>query len=246
MRPVARKNVLSATLLSLSFGALGLGLFAGPLGCKGEDQNHLAPQTLEQVPGHDSILQDSTQKEPPRLVPAEAYLRTYLVLFGGMTALQAQRELQLGPSLFDGWNAYLGALGLPNYAIDLPRGEKTNALMIATFERLGIALCDRAVEKDLKATPAVPVDKRLIYAFEAPKDLIDEAGFGPRFNVLHRRFLGYPSRLAPTDRVARFYKLYRDVAAQHDTKATPRLTASEAGWAAVCQGLIRHPEFQLY
>jgi hypothetical protein len=230
---------MTGVALSLSLGLGGLA------GCTREDENRLAPQTLEQVPGHDSIAQDSSHKEPPRLLPAEAYLRSYLMLFGGLTALQAQRELAMGPGLFDGWNAYLGALGLPNYAIDLPRGEKTNALMIATFERLGAALCDRAIEKDLKATPQVPVDKRLIYGFEVGKDPVDEAGFAPRFNTLHRRFLGYPAKLAPTDRVPRFYKLYRDVISQHDPK-TSRLSAVEAGWAAVCQGLIRHPEFQLY
>lgn len=232
------RRTLKAALLVAALGT-------SASSCKGEDEDRLPPQTLDQIPGHGAIAQDTSHKEAPRLVPAEAYLRTYLVLFGGLTALQAQKELQLGPSLFDGWNAYLGALGLPNYAIDLPRGEKTNALMIATFERLGAALCDRALEKDLKVTPAVPVDKRLIYAFDVPKDPVDEAGFAPRFNVLHRRFLGYPAKLAPTDRGARFYKLYRDTAAKHDPK-TSRLTAHEAGWTAVCQGLVRHPEFQLY
>lgn len=238
-----RRNPPKKTATAATAIALVLGVAAA--GCTREDENRLAPQTLEQVPGHDSIAQDTSHKEPPRLVPAEAYLRTYLVLFGGQSALAAQRELSAGPGLFDGWNAYLGALGLPNYAIDLPRGEKTNALMIATFERLGAALCDRAIEKDLKATPPLAVDKRLIYAFEVGKDPVDEAGFAPRFNSLHRRFLGYPAKLAPTDRVPRFYKLYRDVISQHDPK-TSRLTAAEAGWAAVCQGLIRHPEFQLY
>lgn len=214
-----------------------------PLGC--DDANRIAPQTLTEIPGHERIAQDTSHKETPRLVPAEAYMRTYLMLFGGRTALQAQSELAAGPGLFDNWNAYLGALGLPNYAIDLPRGEQTNALMIATFERLGAALCDRAVEKDLKATPAVPVDKRMVYTFDVPKDLLDEAGFTTRFNALHRRFLGYPVKLAPAERAPRFYKLYRDIAGQHDAK-TSRLTAPEVGWAAVCQGLIRHPEFQLY
>lgn len=213
------------------------------------DENHVAAVPLEAVPGHDSVTQDTSQKEVPKLVAAESYMRTYLQLFGGLSALQAQQQLSAGGSgLFDSWSAYLGALGLPNYTLDLPRNGQTNALMIATFERLGIALCNKAVEKDLKATPAVPVDKRLIFAFEMPKDTVkeplDQARFAPLFDTLHRTFLSYPAAMAPTDRTARFFKLYQDTVAKHDPKAS-RFTPSEAGWAAVCSGLLRHPEFHL-
>ncbi len=212
--------------------------------CKGQET---APSvTLDQIPGHESLAQDTTHKESPRLVPAEAYIRTYLTLFGGLTALQTQTQLTAGGSgLFDTWTAYLGALGLPNYATDMSRNTQTNALMVASFERLGIALCDKALEKDLKSTPAVAVDKRLIYNFEVPATAVDAAGFADRFGILHRKFLGYPAKLAPTDRTARFFALYTDTIKKHNPTGS-RFTAVDAGWAAVCQGLIRHPEFQLY
>ena len=156
--------------------------------CKGQET--ASSVTLDQIPGHESLAQDTTHKESPRLVPAEAYIRTYLTLFGGLTALQTQTQLTAGGSgLFDTWTAYLGALGLPNYATDMSRNTQTNALMVASFERLGIALCDKALEKDLKSTPAVAVDKRLIYNFDVPATAVDAAGFAERFGILHRKFL---------------------------------------------------------
>jgi hypothetical protein len=220
---------------------VGLVLLAG---CKTEPP---ATIPLEQVPGHDSVLQDNTHKETPRLVPAEAYIRTYLQLFGGLTALQVQQQFAGASNynLFDSWNAYLGALGLPNYTTDFPRGAQTNAMMIATFERLGIALCDKAVERDLKG--ALPVEQRVVFGFELTQGPLGEDAFAARFDLLHRTFLGYPARLAPTDRIARFRKLYDDTAAQHPTAAgASRFTPAQAGWAAICYGLIRHPEFHLY
>ena len=48
------------------------------------------PLTMEQIPGHDTVAQDNSTKEPPRLAAAESYMRTYLMLFGNLTALQAQ------------------------------------------------------------------------------------------------------------------------------------------------------------
>jgi hypothetical protein len=78
-----------------------------------------------------------------------------------------------------------------------------------------------------------------------PREQVDEATFARNFDVMHRTFLGYPAKLAPTDRTARFYKLYKDVAALPQP-GNARFTANEAGWAAVCYGLVRHPEFQLY
>ncbi len=225
-------GVLLSGLLSLS-------------ACK-EAEPTAPSQTIEQLPGHGQLAQDTTHKESPRLVPAEAYIRTYLTLFGGLTALQAQAQLQAGGgALFDTWTAYLGALGLPNYATDLSRNTQTNALMMASFERLGVALCDKAVEKDLKGTPPVSVENRLIFNFDVPKTPLSEAEFSTRFAKLHRKFLGYPASLAPTDRTARFFALYNDIVKAHSPMGS-RFSATDAGWAAVCQGLIRHPEFQLY
>ena len=40
---------------------------------------------------------------------------------------------------------------MPDYTLEIARNPQTNSLMIATFERMGVALCDRAVEKELQA-----------------------------------------------------------------------------------------------
>jgi hypothetical protein len=199
------------------------------------------------------LSEDTAPKEDLRLVPPEAYMRTYLQLFGGLAPLDVQKRARGGDGaqLFDTWDDYVSALGLPDYRFDIPRQTQTNALMVATFERLGVALCDRAIEHDLrpaKGGELQPVSQRLIFAFDAPpKGEIDAGAFGTRFDTLHRTFLGYPASLAPPQRVARFYQLYRDVEAGH-AKAEPksRFSPAEAGWAAVCYGLVRHPEFHLY
>jgi hypothetical protein len=195
------------------------------------------------------IAEDSAPKEDLRLVPPEVYMRTYLQLFGGLAPLDAQKLARGkdGSNLFDTWDDYVSALGFPDYRSDVPRQVQTNALMVAAFERLGIALCDRALEHDLKSKPPTPIGERLVFVFELPQTPLDAALFAPRFDVLHRTFLGYPAGLAPAEREARFYGLYRQIVAGH-AQASPhsRLSPTEAGWAAVCYGLIRHPEFQLY
>src|SRR5690349_13678916 len=156
--------------------------------------------SVKTIPGHDSLPEDTSTKEAPRLVNSEAYMRTYLMLFGGLaplTPIQAQTVARGadGSALFDTWNDYLMALGFPDYRDDIPRQGQTNAVMVAAFERLGVALCDRALEKDLKATPPPPVDQRLIFAFDLPAGAPDQAAFESRFDVLHRTFLGYPVAL---------------------------------------------------
>jgi hypothetical protein len=180
------------------------------------------------------------------MVPPEAYIRSYLTLFGGLSPLAAQKALRNkdGSALFDTWNDYLAALGLPDYRVDVPRGTQTNTLMIATFERLGIALCDRALEHDWVAK--APAGQRLIYDFDPPSGTVDQAAFASDFDVLHRTFLGYPAKLAPSDRLPRYFQLYGATVAAHAAVTGSRFTPAQAGWAAVCYGLIRHPEFQLY
>jgi hypothetical protein len=203
---------------------------------------------VSMIPGHETLPQDTTPKEGPRLMPAETYIRSYLQLFGGLAPLEVQERARGrdGAALFDAWNDYLASLGLPDYRFDLPRNEQTNALMMATFERLAVVLCDRAVETDLRGS--TPVDRRVIFAFDGTPAGLDRAGFASRFDVLHRTFLGYPARLAPTDRVGRFYTLYQQTVARHAAPGAPasRFTPEEAGWAAVCYGLARHPEFHAY
>jgi hypothetical protein len=191
-------------------------------------------------PGHDTP-QDTTVKEGPRIIPAESFIRTYLMLFGGLSPLATQTALQGkdGPQLFDTWDDYLGTLGMPDYRFDTPRIARTHALMIATFERVGVALCDRALEHDRTQTP------RVVFDFDIPQNLA-QADFASRFDVLHRTFLNYPAQLAPTDRVNRFWQLYQDNVKLHASQTGSRFTAAEAGWASICYGLVRHPEFHLY
>jgi hypothetical protein len=190
------------------------------------------------------------------MVPPEVYMRTYLQLFGGLLPSEVQQKARGtdGGNVFDTWDDYVSALGFPDYRVDIPRQTQTNALMIASFERLGVALCDRAVEHDLpslgRPTPKTPPpapSARVIFAFEPLAGAMSDADFAARFDVLHRTFLGYPAALAPPERAPRYFALYRDIAANH-AKALPksRFTADQAAWAAVCYGLVRHPEFHLY
>jgi hypothetical protein len=219
-------------------------LLAGALSCA---DRSAAPQvSVKSIPGHGSLPEDTSPKQGPRLVPPEAYIRTYLSLFGGLSPMQVQTAAQAQDKtqLFDSWNDYLASLGLPDYRIDIPRATQTNTLMLATFERLGVALCDRAVEHDLGASP---VDPKLVFDFDAP-DALDQAGFAQRFDVLHRTFLGYPAKLAPADRGTKFFQLYTDTVARHAAKGAvkSRFTPAQAAWANVCYGLVRHPEFHFY
>jgi hypothetical protein len=224
-------------------GALALGVSA-LLGCQ-QSSNQPPTVSVESIPGHGGVGEDTTPKESPRMVPPEAYIRSYLSLFGGLSPTDAQKAARGkdGSALFDTWNDYLSSLGLPDYRIDVPRGTQTNTLMLATFERLGIALCDRAIEHDMQMQ--TPLNQRLIFAFDAPAT-VDANSFATPFDALHRTFLGYPASLAPPTRAPRYLKLYQDTVAAHAAQMGSRFTPAQAGWAAVCYGLVRHPEFHLY
>ena len=169
------------------------------------------------------------------------FLRAYLTWFGGLAPLDVQARAR-GRGLFDAWDDYLAALGLPDYKLDLPRQGQTNALMLAVFGRLGEALCVRAAEHDLHDRKTA-ADQRAVFAF-APVAAPSAAAFAERFDVLHRTFLGYPAPLAPADRLPRYYALYQQIA-QHHTAKNP-LSPDELAWAAVCAALIQHPEAGLY
>jgi hypothetical protein len=135
---------------------------------------------------------------------------------------------------------------VPDYAVDIPRAPQTNALMLAAFERIGVALCERAVQNDLRG--AVATNDRVLFRFELPaggRALTDEE-FGARFDVLHRRILGYPAALAPASRIPRFRTLYQGAVTRHADAGARSFNGPEAGWASVCEGLVRHPEFHLY
>jgi hypothetical protein len=224
-------------------------VFALSSACAARPPELVAPGPSTALEPSGAALEDTAHKEDLRMIPPEVYMRTYLQLFGGLAPIEAQKRARAGDgtALFDTWDDYVSALGFPDYRFDIPRQTQTNALMMAAFERLGVALCDRAVEHDLKGRTPPPVSERLIFAFELPKGQVDAKAFAPRFDVLHRTFLGYPAQLAPPQRTARFFQLYRELVSQHKT-ALPksRFTPDEAAWAGVCYGLVRHPEFHLY
>lgn len=202
-------------------------------------RNEVTPGREHPLPRHEDTVLEGAPHESRRLVPPEAYLRSYLMWFGGLGPRGVFLRAR-GNDLFDGWPGYLAALGLPDYHFDVPRSGQTSTIMLAALARLGEALCVRSVEHDLHDRP--PLAQRVIFAFE-PIPAPTEKQFAEGLDVLHRTFLGYPLELAPSQRTARFFALYRDIAAHH---ARGKLTPDELGWSAVCSGLIQHPEAQLY
>ena len=201
----------------------------------------ITPSTTSALPAHQTRMLDTTPKERRRMVSPEVYLRAYLGWFGGLVPLDVQNRAR-PKGLFDAWDDYLSALGLPDYKTDLPRQSQSNTLMLATLGRLGEALCVRAAEHDLhdRTTPA---GARVVFAFEPVADP-SAAQFAERFDVLHRSFLGYPAALAPPDRTRRYHALFTAVAAHHTARQP--LSPDETAWAAVCAALIQHPEAGLY
>ncbi|AKU95597.1 hypothetical protein AKJ09_02261 [Labilithrix luteola] len=223
-------------------------------GCAGRPPERVVGTPVGKLSPRQVLLEDTAPKVELRMVPPEVYMRTYLQLFGGLSPIETQKKARGsdGNNLFDTWDDYVSSLGFPDYRLDVPRQTQTNALMVASFERLGIALCDRAVEHDLeglggKRGNTVAANDRVVFAFDAATTPMDEAQFVKRFDVLHRTFLGYPVGVAPQERTKRYFALYQDIVANHG-KALPKskFTPEQAGWAAICYGLVRHPEFHLY
>jgi hypothetical protein len=196
----------------------------------------LAPSSPQPLPAPTASMIDTTPKARRRMVPPEVYLRAYLTWFGGLAPLDVQNRAR-PKGLFDAWDDYLAALGLPDYKIDLPRQTQSNTLMLATLGRLGEALCIRAAEHDLHAK--TPPEQRVVFTFDIKDD------FAASFDVLHRTFLGYPLKLAPPDRLERFHTLFTQVASRHAGAKQP-LSPEETAWAAVCAALVQHPEAELY
>jgi len=225
-----------------------LALFALLPGCGGSDSSVDKPTpgvSITDVPGHEGIGVDTRQKQSARTLTAETFLRSYLQLFGGLSPSEAA-ALAAGTDeeLFRRWNDYAGALGLPDHTLDIPRAVETNTLMLGTFERLAIALCDRTAELEIDGARA-----KHLYDFPRGADPLDRASFDAGFDVLHRTILGYPARLAPGGaRGQAYYDVYAGVVRRHGGGGAmvSRLSPAAAGWATVCEGLVRHPEFQLY
>jgi len=200
----------------------------------------VTPSEPSALPAHKTTMLDTTPKERRRMVAPEVYLRAYLGWFGGLVPLDVQNRAR-PKGLFDAWDDYLSALGLPDYKTDLPRQTQSNTLMLATLGRLGEALCARAAEHDLHGGKT-PLEQRVVFAFDGPDT---EDTFDARFDVLHRTFLGYPAKLAPGERGAKFHALFGEIAARHAGAKNP-LTADETAWVGVCAALVQHPEAELY
>jgi hypothetical protein len=205
----------------------------------------IVPSRPAALPAHREVMIDATPKARRRMLPPEVYLRAYLTWFGGLTPLDVQARAK-GRGLFDAWDDYLAALGLPDFRLDLPRATQSNTLMLATLGRLGEALCVRAAEHDLHGKAPPPIDQRVVFAFDVTPKAPTADEFATRFDVLHRTFLGYPARLAPAERVPRYFALYQDVVGRHAKKKNAPLSPDETAWAAVCAALVQHPEVELY
>ena len=207
---------------------------------------NISPTPVQEIPGHENLPVDNSRKEGPRLMTGEALIRSYLSLFGGLAPLEMQTRLRgTTPSgqtaLFDTWVDYLSALGMPDYGLDIPRFEQTNPLMLAAFERIGVALCDRAALADLRSSN---VSERVVFRFALTAAQPTDGELDARIGALHRRFLAYPLLMAPEGRAGRFRQLYRDTVARTATR--PGMSPTEAAWATVCYALVRHPEFHVY
>jgi len=202
----------------------------------------IEPTTPHTLAAHREVTIDKTPKERRRMVPPEVYLRAYLTWFGGLAPLEVQAKAR-GKALFDAWDDYLAALGLPDYRVDLPRATQSNTLMAATLGRLGEALCIRAAERDLRGK--LPVEQRVVFAFVVDAKPPTHEQLLAHLDVLHRTFLGYPLELAPPGRADRLAQLWTEIAKHHQGKKGP-LTADELAWAGVCTALVQHPEAELY
>ena len=199
----------------------------------------ISPGAPTEMPARHEVVLDRAPKQRRQMLPAEVILRAYLAWFGGLLPEEVFQRAH-GSNLFDHWEYYLPALGLPDYHVDAPRVSQSNTVMLAALGRLGEALCVRSVEHDLRER--TPLDARVVFAFE-PIGNPTRSQFAVGFDVLHMTFLGYPSNLAPAERIDRYYALFRKVAERHHDR---RLSPDQAGWAAVCAGLVQHPEAELY
>ena len=179
-------------------------------------------------------------------------MRTYLQLFGGLAPLDVQKRARGGDgarSSTPGTTTSRRSAS-PTIASTSRASTQTNALMIADVRaaRRG-ALRSRASSTICKGQAAAARPSALVFAFDLPARARRRRGRSRR---------GSTSCTAPSSATrrrsrrrsarARFFQLYRDIVARPRQGAT-RSRASpptRPAWAAVCYGLVRHPEFHLY
>src|SRR5687767_6496890 len=122
-------------------------------GCAAEeDDNEKKSVDVSDIPGHEGMGVDSRRAQGPRTMATEVYLRSYMNLFGLSSPEEVAEAAQgsNGQELFETWADHLAALGLPDYSADIARAIETNAIMLGAYERLGMALCERAAPRDLR------------------------------------------------------------------------------------------------
>ena len=184
------------------------------------------------------------------MVPPEVTMRTYLHLFGALAPLEFQKGARGATARASSTRGTTTSprSGSPTIASTSPaRRRPTRSWWppsSASASRSATARSSTTGKEDA----AEPVQERVIFAFDPPKGHVSTAQTSLRGSTcLHRTFLGYPARSRRRERSQRFYALYETIAKEH-AKAAPksRFTPDEAGWAAVCYGLVRHPEFHLY
>lgn len=214
--------------------------------------SHVAEQVRVDVAPRDAFV-----PREPRLMPAESLIRSYTSIFGDLATpeVRAQYDAASRKARYFGWHNHLSSLGVPDYSRDQPRVGQSNTIMVAAFEQIGIELCDRAAVRELhpikpKALSPdlqalVQVQAPPVFAFDQKAGPLTQSDFTPRFDVLHRTFLGYPVALAPKEREPEFFALYKKVEARR-ANAKKGYPPHVAAWSAVCQGLVRHPEFHQF
>ena len=113
--------------------------------CAARPPEHVVAGPPSQLVDRGVIAEDTAPKEDLRMHPAGGL---HADVPAAVRRARAARGAEAGAggdggSLFDTWDDYVSALGFPDYRLDVPRQTQTNALMAATFERLGVALLPR-------------------------------------------------------------------------------------------------------
>ena len=202
----------------------------------------ITPSEPTALPAHKTRCSTRTPKERRRMVSPEVYLRAYLGWFGGLVPLDVQNRAR-PKGLFDAWDDYL-VRARPARLQDRPAApdpEQHADARDARPARRGAVRARRRARSARRQDAARSARRVRVRCRAATPTTRSASGF----DVLHRTFLGYPAKLAPGERVAKFHALFTEVAARHAGAKNP-LTADETAWVAVCTALVQHPEAELY